>query len=317
MNAAYARALGATANVSKRSTEAYEAALAQRALLKEGLTANADEAALAHEIRQPLTAIRLEQAEVARLTERLREAETLEAIGRIAAGIAHDVNNVLGCIFGYGEMLYDDAPEDSLQKRYAHNVLAAATRGQALIKQILTYITGQRAKLEAIDIGRAVTETLELVRGLMPPNTSVCWHTPNLRLIVAANTTQLNQIVTNLCSNAIDALGAGGRLSVALARAEVQGTLSLSHGTLTPARYARLVIQDNGCGMDEPTLRRVFEAFFTTKEVGHGTGLGLSLVNSIVTSLSGAIDVKSSPGQGSRFTVYLPLAEISGSPNWG
>jgi signal transduction histidine kinase len=113
----------------------------------------------------------------------------------------------------------------------------------------------------------------------------------------------------NLCSNAIQAMSAGGTLRVALAAAGIEAERALSHGTLRPGRYVRLAVEDSGSGMDETTLSRIFEPFFTTKEIGRGTGLGLSVVHAIVTDLGGAIDVSSAPNQGSRFAIYLPLAD--------
>ena len=123
--------------------------------------------------------------------------------------------------------------------------------------------------------------------------------------------TQLHQVAMNLCSNAIQAMGGGGTLRVALETTDVSAERALSHGTLAPGRYVRLTVEDSGSGMDEATLSRIFEPFFTTKEVGHGTGLGLALVYAIITDSGGAIDVRSAPKQGSTFSIYGPLAEAA------
>jgi signal transduction histidine kinase len=155
-----------------------------------------------------------------------------------------------------------------------------------------------------------VAETLELVRGSLPPNITVESRAAGLSLVVMSNAAQLHQLIMNLCSNAIHALGKGGALRVALAASDVGAERALSHGRLTPGRYACLTVEDSGCGMDAATLAHIFEPFFTTKEVGRGTGLGLSIVYAIVTDLGGAIDVKSAPAQGSTFAIYLPLAGI-------
>jgi PAS domain S-box-containing protein len=250
------------------------------------------------------------EAERLKLEERLRQAEKMEAIGRLAGGIAHDFNNVLGGIFAYGEMLYEEAPESSSRKRHARNLLTAATRGRALVEQILAHSRSQGGKREPTDIGRMVAETLELVRGSLPPNITVESRAAGLSLVVMSDATQLHQLIMNLCSNAIHALGKGGALRVALAASDVSAEHALSHGRLTPGRYACLTVEDSGCGMSAATLARIFEPFFTTKEVGRGTGLGLSIVYAIVTDLGGAIDVKSAPAQGSTFAIYLPLAGI-------
>jgi CheY-like chemotaxis protein len=132
-----------------------------------------------------------------------------------------------------------------------------------------------------------------------------------LPLVVIGDATQLHQVVMNLCSNAIQAMSAGGTLRAALETAELSAERALSHGTLRLGRYVRLSVEDSGSGMDETTLGRIFEPFFTTKDIGRGTGLGLSLVYAIVTDLGGAIDVNSALEQGSTFAIYLPLAEIA------
>ena len=249
------------------------------------------------------------EGERAKLEERLQQAEKMEAIGRLASGIAHDFNNVLGGIIAYGEMLFDEAPDDAPRKRYANNVLTAATRGRELVDQILAYTRSQRGKRRPIDVSRTVAETLELVRSTLPRSITLHPDIPAVPLVVMGDVTQLHQIVTNLCSNSVHAMKTGGALRVAITPLDVGAARALSHGTLKPAGYARLSVEDSGSGMDETTLTRIFEPFFTTKEVGRGTGLGLALVYAIVTDLGGAIDVKSMPGEGSTFSIYLPLAD--------
>ena len=257
-----------------------------------------------------VTERKLAQAERERLEMRLRQAEKMEAVGRLAGGIAHDFNNVLGGIFAYGEMLFDKAPERSPLKRYAQNVLTAATRGRELVEQILAYSRSQRGKRAPVDVAHVVAETLELVRGSLPAGIRLEASAPETALVVIGDATQLHQVLMNLCSNAIQAVGAGGTVRVALEAAVPTAELGLSHGTLRPGRYVRLSVEDSGSGMDEATLSRIFEPFFTTKEIGRGTGLGLSLVYAIVTDSGGAIDVKTAPGQGSTFTIYLALADV-------
>jgi PAS domain S-box-containing protein len=265
----------------------------------------------ASKIARDITERKLAEAERARLGERLREAEKMEAIGRLAGGIAHDFNNVLGGILAYGEMLFEEAPADSARKRHAHNVLTAATHGRALVQQILAYSRSQRGKRAPADVCRAVTETLEMVSGSLPANIPLDASIPGSPLVAFGDATQLHQVVMNLCSNAIQAMSDGGTLRVALASEDFAGEQALSHGRLRPGRYVRLIVEDSGCGMDGATLARIFEPFFTTKEVGRGTGLGLSLVDAIVNDLAGAINVKSAPDQGSTFAIYLPLAEMA------
>jgi PAS domain S-box-containing protein len=247
------------------------------------------------------------EEEHARLEQRLRQAEKMEAVGRFAGGIAHDFNNILSGILAYGEMLFEEAPSDSPRKGHAQNVLTAANRGRALIEQILAYSRSQRGKRAPADIADVVAEALELVRGSLPANIRLEASPPESPLVVIGDATQLHQVVMNLCSNAIQAMSGGGMLGVALEAADLLAPRALSHGTLGSGRYVRLTVEDRGCGMDEATLSRIFEPFFTTKKIGRGTGLGLSTVYAIVADLGGAIDVKSAVNQGSTFAIYLPL----------
>ena len=255
--------------------------------------------------------IRFAQAEREQLEQRLRQAEKMEAVGRLAGGIAHDFNNVLAGVFAYGEMLFDETPEDSPLKRYAKNVLTAATRGRSLVEQILAYSRSQLCKRVPVDVTQVVAETLELLRGSLPVNIRLESSAPASPLIVSGDATQLHKVVMNVCRNAVQAMSATGTLRVALETADLFAERALSHGTLGPGRYVRLTIQDSGSGMDEATLARIFEPFFTTKEIGRGTGLGLSLVYAIVTDAGGAIDVRSTVEQGSTFTIYLARAEAT------
>ena len=266
------------------------------------------------ETNNDVTEKRLREREREDLQRRLQQAEKMEAIGRLAGGIAHDFNNVLSGILGYGETLVEEAPAGSPLRRYAQNVVTAANRGSALVEQILVYSRSQRGRREPVDIVGVVAETLELVRGSLPANVRLEESLPGSPLAVTGDATQLHQIAMNLCRNAIQAMGAGGTLRVALEVADVAAERALSHGTLERGHYACLGVDDRGCGMDEATLSRIFEPFFTTKEIGQGTGLGLSIIFAIVTDSGGAIDVKSAVGQGSTFAIYLPLAETASAP---
>jgi PAS domain S-box-containing protein len=248
-------------------------------------------------------------AERARLEQRLRQAEKMEAVGRLAGGIAHDFNNILGGILGYAEMLVETTPAGSPQRRYAQNVLTAATRASALVEQILSYSRSQRGKRVPVELDRIVAETLELVRGSLGHGIRLETQLPEAPLYVVGDPTQLHQIMMNLCTNAIHAMGEHGTLRVSLDPADIDADRVFQHTTLHAGRYARLTVADSGSGMDAATLTRLFEPFFTTKEVGKGTGLGLSLVYGIVTDSAGAIDVASTQGHGSSFAIYLPRVD--------
>ena len=258
-----------------------------------------------------ITERKLAEAERGRLESRLRQAEKMEAVGRLAGGIAHDFNNILGGILGYAEMLAENAPAGSPLKRYADNVLTGANRASGLVEQILSYSRSQRGRRVPVDLGRIAAEAVELVRGSLPAGIALEATLPEKPLCVVGDPTQLHQVTMNLCTNAIHAMGERGTLKVRLEAAEALAERTLSHTTLRAGSYVRLVVEDSGSGMDEATLGRIFEPFFTTKEVGRGTGLGLSLVYGIVTDSAGAIDVTSRPGEGSCFAIYLPRVESS------
>ena len=248
-------------------------------------------------------------AERTRLEQRLRQAEKMEAVGRLAGGIAHDFNNILGGILGYAEMLMESTGEGTPLRRYAQNVLTAANRASGLVEQILSYSRSQRGKRVPVELDRIIAETLELVRGSLTAGIRLETRLPAAPLFVMGDPTQLHQIMMNLCTNAIHAMGERGTLRVTLEPADIDSDRVFQHTTLQAGRYARLMVEDTGAGMDTTTLARLFEPFFTTKEVGKGTGLGLSLVYGIVTDSAGAIDVTSTPGRGSCFAIYLPRVD--------
>ena len=256
-----------------------------------------------------ITERKLADAERARLEQRLRQAAKMEAVGRLAGGIAHDFNNILGGILGYAEMLVEGTPEASPTRRYARNVLTAANRASDLVEQILSYSRSQRGKRVPVRLDPIVAETLELVRGSLPAGIHLETHMPDGALYVVGDPTQLHQIMMNLCTNGIHAMGHSGTLRVTLDAVEVDADRVFAHTTLPPGSYARVRVEDSGSGMDSATLARLFEPFFTTKEVGKGTGLGLSLVYGIVTDSGGAIDVTSTVGKGSCFAIFLPRVE--------
>jgi nitrogen-specific signal transduction histidine kinase len=256
-----------------------------------------------------ITERKLADAERARLEQRLRQAEKMEAVGRLAGGIAHDFNNILGGILGYAEMLVETVAEGSPQRRYAQNVLTAANRASGLVEQILSYSRSQRGKRVPVELDRIVAETLDLVRAKLAAGIVLETRLPAKPVFVIGDPTQLHQIVMNLCTNAVHAIGESGTLRVTVDAEEVAAERAFAHTTLSAGSYARLAVEDSGTGMDAATLERLFEPFFTTKEVGKGTGLGLSLVYGIVTDSAGAIDVASTPGAGSRFTIYLPRVD--------
>jgi signal transduction histidine kinase len=241
--------------------------------------------------------------------KRLQQARKMEAVGRLAGGIAHDFNSALGGIQGYGEMLLENAAEGSADQRYARNILTAANRARALVEQILTYSRTQKVSRGPVDINRSVRHSLDTLRDSFPPGVVLHAQIPAEPLVVIANASQIDQIVTNLCTNAIHAMDDKGELTVSIAPMHIQRETALDPDTLAPGRHVRLRVSDTGSGMDEATRSRIFEPFFTTKEVGRGTGLGLSVVYGIVADSGGAMHVQSQAGVGTTFDIYFPRSE--------
>lgn len=260
-------------------------------------------------IYRDLSERRAADSERNKLEARLRQAVKLEAVGTMAGGIAHDFNNILAAILGYGDMARNSAGENSTLNRYIGNVLAAAHRAKALIDQILTYSRSSGGQRTVVNIDKVLEETLDLLRVSLPKNIELSSAISTRRAAVIADPIHIHQLIMNLCRNAEHAMADGGRLAVALDVIDAQEDVTLSHGLLQAGRYVRVRVEDSGCGMTVEVAARIFEPFFTTRDPGTGTGLGLALVQGIVTDLGGAIDVASRPGQGSTFCIYLPRSD--------
>ncbi|MGE0119437.1 MAG: two-component system VirA-like sensor kinase [Dongiaceae bacterium] len=253
-----------------------------------------------------------EQAERERqaLESRLRHAQRLEALGTLAGGIAHDFNNILGAILGYAEMARGRLRRDSREWQHVQEVKKAGERARNIVDRILAFSRRTEQRSRPVRMGPLIEETAGLLRASLPPAVGLATRLPDDVVVVQGEPGRLQQVIMNLCTNAAHAMGAqGGVIDVALERVSVAAERALSDGTLSPGRYVRLTVRDSGHGMDAATLERIFEPFFTTKAAGAGTGLGLAMVHGIVADHGGAIDVRSSPGAGSSFEVYLREAE--------
>jgi PAS domain S-box-containing protein len=248
------------------------------------------------------------EEEQARLGQRLRQAEKMEAMGTLAGGIAHDFNNVLGAILGYGELAQKAVAAGSVVRRYLDNVMNAGGRGKALVERILTFSRSSVGERGPINVQAVIAETLELLAASLTRGVRLDKRLEAGDAAVVGDATQLHQVLMNLCTNASQAMQQGGVLEVALDRADVAQDRRLSHGSLAPGAYVRLCVSDTGTGIPPEVLDRMFDPFFTTKGAGEGTGLGLSLVHAIVADLGGAIDVRTTVGRGTTFTIWLPTA---------
>jgi len=253
-----------------------------------------------------VTERRQAEEELKRLERQLRQAQRLEAMGTLAGGIAHDFNNILGAILGYGEMAQRDAAKGSRLARDLDSIIAAGERGRALVDRVLAFSRSGVGERVAVHFEKVVREALDLLAAKLPPNVTLHAKLHAGPAAMLGDATQVHQVLMNLATNAIQAMPSGGTLRVSLDAVRIDTARTPTIGTIAPAEYLALQVADTGTGIAPEIIERIFDPFFTTKEVGTGTGLGLSLVHGIVAELGGAIEVASTLGAGSTFTVYLP-----------
>jgi len=248
------------------------------------------------------------------LEAQLRQAQKMEAIGTLAGGIAHDFNNILGAIMGYTDMALTDPKVDDRLRRYLNQVYMAGERATDLVKQILAFSRQSDQKPRPLRVSPIVKEVLKLLRASLPTTIKIRQDIQSDMDTVLADPTQIHQILMNLCTNAAHAMReTKGDLKVSLGPVEVKppDTLIIHHD-LSPGMYLKLTVSDAGIGIAPDIMDRIFNPFFTTKDTGEGTGLGLSVVHGIVKSYHGTITVESEMGKGTAFHVYLPLLKETG-----
>ncbi len=245
-----------------------------------------------------------------RLEAQLKQAEKMEAVGHLAGGIAHDFNNILGAILGYGELAQKRAPQGDM-KRYLDTIMSAGNRAKSLVTQILSYSRAEGADKIPVIVVPIAQEACDLIRGSSPRSMEVTFDASGDEAAVLGDPTRLHQLFMNLFTNAIQAMGDGGRLDVAIAVERVEETRKVRTGELPAGDYVRIDVKDTGHGIAPEVIDRIFEPFFTTKPAGRGTGLGLALVHAVVKEHNGYIDVASELGRGTEFAIWLPrtLAE--------
>lgn len=244
------------------------------------------------------------------MEDKLRQAYKMEAIGTLAGGIAHDFNNILAAIIGYAEMAKDDTPEWGHAQNYIGHILNAGNRAKELVKQILTFSRkGQETKQE-FQPSVIIKEGLKLVRASLPTTIEIQEEIDSNCGFILANPTNIHQVLVNLCANALHAMAdEKGILTVHLRRLESGEHDAVLMPGASASALIELTVRDTGCGMDQKTLERIFEPYFTTKEIGKGTGMGLAVVHGIVQGCGGAVKVESELGKGSTFRVYFPAIE--------
>jgi PAS domain S-box-containing protein len=245
------------------------------------------------------------EEDLVRLEKQLRLAQRLESMGTLAGGIAHDFNNILGAILGYGEMASRDAPKGSRLRRDLDSIMIAGERGRALIDRILAFSRSGLGEHVAVHVEKVVSESINLLAAKLPEGIRLDTKLSAGRAAILGDATQVHQVLMNLGTNAVQAMPSGGTLWVSLVAIHSEQRAT-TIGNVAAGEYVVLTVADTGIGIPRDIVDRIFDPFFTTKEVGTGTGLGLSLVHGIVSELGGAIDLRSTPGEGTEFTVYLP-----------
>jgi PAS domain S-box-containing protein len=247
------------------------------------------------------------QLRQAQQEEQMRHAQKLEAIGTLAGGIAHDFNNILSAIIGYTDLTLHACSPHTKAWRNLQEVLTAGKRAKELVWQILTFSRNSDQQRKPLHLHLVVKEALKLLRASLPTTITIYQDIAEDIGVVHADPTQMHQVLMNLCANAEYAMRqTGGLLQVRLDGVEVDEALAAQHPTLHPGLYVRLTVRDTGPGIAPNILERIFEPFFTTKDVGQGSGMGLAVVHGIVKSHNGVITVESSLGKGTTFAIYLP-----------
>jgi PAS domain S-box-containing protein len=244
-----------------------------------------------------------------KLEEQIRQSQKMESIGTLAGGIAHDFNNILGIILGNTELALDDVPKSTSIRQNLEEVRTAILRAKNVIRQLLSFARKTKLEKKPINILPIVRESLKLLRSSIPTSIDIRQNIPEDIGTILADPTQINQILINLCTNAEHAMPEGGIIEITLKNIELVETAAAKLPALEPGRYINLTVSDTGHGISQEKIDRIFDPYFTTKEVDKGTGLGLSVVHGIVKEHNGLITVESEPGKGTVFSIFLPIVE--------
>ena len=265
-----------------------------------------DGGTLWHGIIVDISDRKLAEEEQTKLKEQLQQAQKMEAVGRLAGGVAHDFNNMLSVIIGHAEMAMEEV--DPAQPLYANleQIKNAGERSADLTRQLLAFARKQTVAPKVLDLNKTVGGMTQMLQRLIGEDIDLAWMPYKNLWPVKMDPSQIDQILANLCVNARDAIADVGKITIETGNVEFDETYCNDHVGFLPGEYVLLAVSDNGCGMDTETLDNIFEPFFTTKESGKGTGLGLATVYGVVKQNNGFINVYSEPGQGTTFRIYLP-----------
>jgi PAS domain S-box-containing protein len=259
-------------------------------------------------ITRDISELKAAQQEREQLRTRLIQAQKMEAIGTLAGGIAHDFNNILGAIIGYAEMALYDTRQGSMEHYNIEQVLKAGHRAKDLVKQILAFSRKSEQDKKIILLTPIIKEALRLLRASLPTTIEIKQNLEPNPDAIFADPTQIHQVLMNLCTNSAHAMGdKGGILEVYLHNVNLNIKAAAQYPELDPGPYVKLSIRDTGCGMDSATMQRIFDPYFTTKELDKGTGMGLAVVHGIVKGHGGGIHVESTVGEGTCFDILFPV----------
>ncbi|HEX8949883.1 MAG TPA: ATP-binding protein, partial [Dissulfurispiraceae bacterium] len=252
-----------------------------------------------------------------KLQAQLLQVQKMESVGRLAGGVAHDFNNMLTAIIGFGGLLQMGLEEGSRQRGYLDQMVSAAEKAANLSQGLLAFSRKQVKSLDPVDITEIIIKMKKILSRIISEDIEFRTVLKGENLVVMADSGQLEQVLLNLVTNARDAMPAGGQLTIETGSALMDDEYVKAHGYGEPGEYALISVSDTGTGMDEATKQKIFEPFFTTKEVGKGTGLGLSIVYGIVKQHNGYVNVYSEKERGTTFRIYLPLVRTEAGSDAG
>lgn len=243
------------------------------------------------------------------LKDQLYQIQRIESIGRLAGGMAHDLNNLLTPIMGYSELIKKESGKESQTSYMADQIFQASEKARVLVQQLLSFGRKQIMDIKVVDLNQVISTFYQILRRTIRESISINLNPAADNFNIRADVNQIEQIIMNLAVNAQDAIGAKGTITIETAPMVLDEGYARQHASVTPGRYMMLAVTDDGCGMERDTMGKLFEPFFTTKPVGHGTGLGLATVYGLVKQHEGSIWVYSEPGKGSTFKVYFPIVD--------
>ncbi len=251
------------------------------------------------------------EREKARLQRQLRQAHKLESIGTLAGGIAHDFNNILGAVYGYAQLAQFEIPSENKALNHVSQIIRACDRAKDLVRQILTFSRHNDQEINLIQIGPIIKEVLKLLRASLPSTIDIVQQIQSHGMVIMGNPTKIHQVMMNLCTNASQAMEKDptGTLEVCLTPVELDEQQAAALPDIEQGPYLRLTVNDTGHGIKPDMMERIFDPYFTTKDKGVGTGLGLAVVQGIVKKHGGAISVVSEPEIGTSFNIYFPRLE--------